>query len=134
MNARFPLTARAKRGVADIPRVPRGHRRQMERDSGQRGRPHGRGNGPGPAQKQQVRRRFAGPRKCVVHGALFVFRHVIRKSRYDSIDSYLSAGHELCNDVNLEVHEPIKARLQDAGVVFGVARLIIRIGRLYFCP
>nr|XP_039254542.1 glutamate--cysteine ligase catalytic subunit-like [Styela clava] len=43
-------------------------------------------------------------------------RFVIRKSRYDSIDSYLSRGTNLCNDLNLEVDEGVKKRLEDAGI------------------
>lgn len=39
----------------------------------------------------------------------------IRKSRYDSIDSYLTPGTSLCNDVDLEIDEAIKGRLLNEG-------------------
>lgn len=43
-------------------------------------------------------------------------KRTIRKSRYDSIDSYLSCEGHKYNDVDLEVDEAILKTLQDAGI------------------
>lgn len=42
------------------------------------------------------------------------FRH-IRKSRYDSIDSYLETQSKIYNDVKLEINEEVKSMLLEAG-------------------
>uniref|UniRef100_H2Z548 Glutamate--cysteine ligase n=1 Tax=Ciona savignyi TaxID=51511 RepID=H2Z548_CIOSA len=42
--------------------------------------------------------------------------HVIQKSRYDSIDSFLSSNSKIFNDINLEVDEEVKSTLLNAGI------------------
>uniref|UniRef100_H2Z546 Glutamate--cysteine ligase n=1 Tax=Ciona savignyi TaxID=51511 RepID=H2Z546_CIOSA len=43
-------------------------------------------------------------------------KHVIQKSRYDSIDSFLSSNSKIFNDINLEVDEEVKSTLLNAGI------------------
>uniref|UniRef100_F6XH38 Glutamate--cysteine ligase n=1 Tax=Ciona intestinalis TaxID=7719 RepID=F6XH38_CIOIN len=43
-------------------------------------------------------------------------KQVIRKSRYDSIDSYLSSNSKIFNDINVEVNQEAKSTLLNAGI------------------
>ncbi|XP_078480973.1 glutamate--cysteine ligase catalytic subunit-like [Ciona intestinalis] len=43
-------------------------------------------------------------------------KQVIRKSRYDSIDSYLSSNSKIFNDINVEVNQDAKSTLLNAGI------------------
>ena len=57
-------------------------------------------------------------------------RYVIPKSRYDSIDSYLSPCGEKYNDIPLVMDKEIFDQLTEAGIYFNVL-FIYRI-RLFF--
>ena len=46
---------------------------------------------------------------------ILIFRHHIRKSRYDSIDSYLSQSSKPFNDLKLEINQPALKKLLENG-------------------
>ena len=59
-------------------------------------------------------------------------RRVISKSRYDSIDSYLSPGSECYNDIDLIIDQDVYKQLKDAGNIYVSLMLCKRVDWVKF--
>lgn len=120
------LSDGAERGLAPLQRLRLRHRLSLGGDLCIRRRPHQGGEGAG-GETGGVN---ADPRPALTPWRVCVCLHFqplknnkyrIFKSRYDSIDSYLSTCGEKYNDIDLTIDEDIYAQLLDAGTDEGAA-------------